>query len=390
MFLLAQTSTVTSSSLVQQIHNFIPLDKILATANQITPAFVLVGVGLMAIGYLMNLMKHDLPFRPTVKFILLMAVTAGSPWVLGIVESIATGLVNVVGASNPALNWLIVNNPGETDLALNFGQPYQVIGQYLHGQSANAPGFFQMGAWANYLIRLLFAAIASGFAVLAVTVMEVMLVIQKLILVFGRPLMPLAIGALFIPAAKQAGETFLKFTVSACVWPIGWALLHTGTMAGLRTLHPPDWNASFGTLLAAVLQLALICLWMVWVAARSPKLITRAISSGAHLVAEAIGGAAGSASSHAGNVVKAGATAGGAALGIPGGAAGIAAGAYLGSAAGGALSAPIGSAIQGIEGVNAAHGANEGRQAVPSSKSRALADQAVKGLGLLSKAPKKT
>lgn len=349
----------------------LPISQFATLTSQIMPAFVAVAFVMLLAGYTMQLAADGEPFRITGRLTILFLALASSLWWIQLGQQIANGLVSAVGSLAPSLNWLIVSNPSDASLALNLSQPYQVIGQYVTGTWGQTPGFLDLPKWADYLWRSAFISAAGVVAVVTVFIMEVMLVLQKLILLGSRPFVPIFVAGLLLPSVQASSQNFFKILCAILCWPVGWALAHLFTMGLLQKLSPPLWDASPGTLFLEVCQLGLICLWMVIATVVAPAAMTMTVVGGGNFAARVMGATASAAGQHASNVIRSGATIAGAAAGVAGGPAGVAAGATIGSFVGGVAASPISSATQSAEGVGGE------RQPVPNSQSAAAADAAV-------------
>jgi hypothetical protein len=370
MTFLAQTSP---SGGVAAWLDALPLSQFATLTSQVMPAFVAVAVVMLLAGYTMQLAADGEPFRITGRLAVLFLALASSLWWVQLGQQIANGLVSAVGTLAPSLNWLIVSNPGDASLALNFSQPYAVIGQYVTGTWGNRPAFLDLPKWSDYLWRSLFISAAGFVAVVTVFIMEVMLVLQKLILLGSRPFVPLFVAGLLLPSVQASSQNFLKILCAILCWPVGWALAHLFTMSLLQKLSPPLWDASPGTLFLEVCQLGLICLWMVVATVVAPAAMTLTVVGGGNFAARVMGATSSAAGQHASNVIRSGATVAGAAAGVAGGPVGVAAGAAVGGFLGGMAAGPISSATQSAEGA----GGERERHPVPNSRSAAAADAAV-------------
>jgi hypothetical protein len=357
---------------IQQFLNaLVPIAQIEQIVSQVLPGFVLVGAMIVYIGFIMGTLESEHALSPITRAIVLMACMAASPWFLGIAESIANGLVAVIGGAVPSMNFLVVNNPNNSSLAMDFSKPFATLGQYVTGTIGTTPGLMQLDKWPDYIMRSLVIGAAGIVAAFTVVVMEVMLILQKLILVLSGPLIPLWIACLGLPAAKGSAQNFLKFVCGTVAWPLGWAIVSIGTMAGLQNLQPPSWAADLPQLLLAFIALGVVCLWMIAGTVGAPFLISKMVTSGTNFAASLATGFASTLGQHAERGVRTGSAVGGALAGSLMGPAGAAIGALAGEHAGRALSLPLSSITHSADGVN------EGRQPVSSSKSRGVADAAI-------------
>jgi hypothetical protein len=200
------------------------------------------------------------------------------------------------------------------------------------------------------------------------------LILQKLILVCGRPLLPIFIASLSLRAAQGSSQNFLKAVVGVTCWPIGWAIVHVGTMAALGFLKTPSWNAGLGELILTGIVLGIICLWMAVGTIGAPFWIARTVTRGTNFASDMIGNFASAAGQHAARGVERGGAVAGAVAGSLGGPSGAAVGASLGSGVGSTAGSLVTSATQSAEGVNG------GRYAIPSSRSAGIADMAISGI----------
>jgi hypothetical protein len=356
----------------QWLNTLVPMAQIVQVVNQVLPAFVIVSAMILVIGYYIGLVSSDSVFPPLTKLIMLFICIAGSPWMIGIAQQIANALVGVVASAIPNMGWLVVNNPNDATLSMDFSKPFQILSQFVAGKTGPAPGPWELNKWADYITRALFIFVTAGVACITVFIMQAMLIIQKLILVFSKLLVPIFIACLSLPSAEGSGQNFLKSIAGVMCWPVGWAIVHIATMAGLQALQPPSFNAQLGELLLSFGALAVVCLWMVVGTIGAPKLIANAVISGTNFATGMVGGFASAAGQHAARGLKAGGAVTGALVGgAHAGPAGAAAGASWGSKAGGALALPLNSATESAEGVN------EGRRPIPSSRSAAVADAAI-------------
>jgi hypothetical protein len=357
----------------QWLNTLVPMSQIVQIVNQVLPAFVLVAVMILAIGYLMSIGAAESVFAPSGRLIMLLACMAGAPWMLGIAQQIANALVGAVTGAVPNMGWIQVNKSNGASLSMDFSEPFGIISQYIAGKTGPAPqGWWELNKWADYLTRALFIMFTGFVALFTVFIMQAMLVIQKLIMVFSKVLLPIFIACLNLPAARAAGETFLTSIAGVVCWPVGWAIVHIGTMAGLQALQPPSLNAQLGELLLSFGAFAVVCLWAVVGTIGAPYLIAKTVTSGANFAQYMVGGFASTAGQHVSRTLPAGGAVTGAAVGgLAGGPAGAAAGANAGAQAGSILATPITSATESAEGVN------EGRRPIPSSRSAAVADAAI-------------
>jgi len=361
-------------TIAQWLNALIPMPQIVGIVNQVLIAFVLVAVMVLVIGYYIGLIGSETVFAPSVRLIALFACIAGAPWMLGIGQRIANALVGAVAGADPALNWLVVNNPGDASLALDFDKPFGIISQYVGGKLAATPSFsvWELNKWADYLMRAIFILLTGLVACVTVFIMQAMLVIQKLIMVFSKLLVPIWIACLSLPSAQGSAQNFLKSVFGVMCWPVGWAIVHVGTIAALQALQPPSINAPLGELILGFATLSVVCLWPVVGTIGAPWMIANMVTSGTNFAQSMVGAFSSALGQHASRALQAGGSVTGAlAGGVMAGPTGVPVGASLGGKTSGALALPLGSATESAEGIN------EGRRAIPSSRSAGVADAAI-------------
>jgi hypothetical protein len=149
------------------------------------------------------------------------------------------------------------------------------------------------------------------------------------------------------------------------------AIVHVGTMAALQALQPPSINASLGELILGFATLSVVCLWPVVGTIGAPWMIANMVTSGTNFAQSMVGAFSSAAGQHASRGLHSGGAVTGALVGALAGPEGAVAGASFGGKAGGALALPLTSASESAEGVN------EGRRAIPSSRSARVADAAI-------------
>ena len=360
----------------QWLNTILPIPQIVDIVGRVLPAFVFVAVMLLLIGYCIKLVGSETVFAPSVSLIVLFVCMAGAPWMVAIGQRIANGIVSVVGDAVPGMAWLTVgNNPAESSLAMDFTQPFAILAQYVGGKlTDNAPSAmpWDMYKWPDYIMRVVFILLTGLVACSTVFIMQVMLIIQKLILVASKLLVPVWIGALNLPVTNGSAKTFLKFVAGVMCWPVGWAFVHIGTMVAFQKLQPPSMNASLGELVLAFTALCFACLWPIVGTVGAPFLIAKMVTSGSSFAHDIIANFASVAGQHAQRGVQSGARVTGVLVGAGlGGAPGAALGASLGAGAGETMSLPLSSVTQSAEGLR------EGRQPVSTSRSRGAADAAI-------------
>jgi hypothetical protein len=276
----------------QWLNILVPIQQIVQIVEKVLPAFILVAVMIAVIGYQMSLIRADSVFAPTSKLIIILACIAGAPWMLGIAQDIVKDLVGAVADASPNMGWIRVNSPNNASLSMDFSKPFGIMSQYIAGKTGPPPqaDLFHLDKWADYLTRAFFILLTAGVACFTVFIMQAMLVIQKLIMVFSKPLLPIFIACLNLPATRASGETFLTSIAGVMCWPVGWAIVHIGTMAAFQALSPPSLTTPLGELLLAFGVFAVVCLWPVVGTIGAPCLIAMTVTSGANFAQSMVGG----------------------------------------------------------------------------------------------------
>jgi hypothetical protein len=376
------------TSITQWISNLIPLSTLSSLVGQIMPAFLAVGVMIVGFGTIIAVQKAQDPGTGKLaiaKAVVLIAAMGCSIWWLELLQSMVNGVVAVIGASSPEIQQLSVTDPTTGGATLNFGQIFQKLSQFLVGNTnalAANPGL-NIGAWSDYIMRLVLIMLISLVAGFTTFVMDVMLIIQKLIMILSRPFVPVFFGCLALDATRSNAYNFFKQIIGVMAWPIGWALVNVGTVAALQNLQPPNWLGDLGGLIMSLTTLAVVCLWMIVGTISAPKFISWCLTTGGNFAA----GMVGQVSSSGMQMIKDGASAGGkiggATIGgMLGGASGAALGAQLGGAGAGVAMTPLGGMQQSID------GGTKSSPTAPSERSVAAADAAVAAIVLKNKGSK--
>jgi hypothetical protein len=302
----------------------------------------------------------------------MVLVVLGSTLCLNSARQIANQLVLGIGNVFPAqLNWLVVNNGGMA--TMDYTKPFKTIGAFIGGSFTQTPNNpIDWGAWSQYIVRCGMITFCGVVATVTVFIMEGLLLIQQAIVAISGPLVPMFVGCLMLPVAHGTAVSFFRNVAGVLMWPVGWAIGHIATVSMLMNLRPPNWAAGLEEIIAAGFALGLVCLCMLAVTTMAPGLIYLTVTKGANFAQHLVGGFASALGQHAGRGAQGAGAVGGALAGAMGGPAGALAGAQIGANIGGAMAMPI-NAMTG-----AAEMMNGGRHVISSSKSRALADAAVK------------
>jgi hypothetical protein len=365
---------MTNINIQTWLNQMLPIPQLVQITGQVLIYFIMASSIIVVAGCWMTMSQTDEIKGTVFRTGVIVACIASSPWFLTLTEQIANTLVGAIATADPALNWLIVNNPpGNSALAMDYSKPFAVIGQYVGGTFANTGGmqWWEVGKEFDYLSRGAVIGFCGFVACWTVLIMQLLLILQKLILVVSGPLMPVFVASLLLPATHGSGVNFLKQLVGVACWPIGWAIVHIGTMAFLQTLHPPAWTAGLGELILAGIGLSFICLYMVLGTIAAPGLIVLTVIGGSNFANHLMAGVASAAGQHASRGLKSGGAVTGALIGSAAGPGGAATGAAIGAQVGGMAAAPVTAATEAADGVNG------GRRAVPSSRSAGFADAAI-------------
>src|SRR5690348_14542681 len=100
MFFLAQTQTASANDFLHQLHAFVPFDAIVKILSDVMPAFFFTAAFCWVIGYVMSLAQDETGQKTTGVGVLIFIAMAASPWLISIVQSVVTGLVNAIGNAN--------------------------------------------------------------------------------------------------------------------------------------------------------------------------------------------------------------------------------------------------------------------------------------------------
>jgi hypothetical protein len=366
-----------SQTIQSCLNALVPIDTISSIINQIQIVFLYIAGALLFIGLALLTVRTD-SMRATARIIILYAVIAAAPWFITLLQDISSGVVHCITSVDSNMNWIVVPNSNSDSWSLNYTQPYKQLAQYMAGRSLNPTGsildVFNPAKWGNYLVNGVLMTIAGISATITIFIMQVTLILQKLILLGSKILLPVFISMLPLGASEGAAQNFIKHVIGVIFWPVGWALVHIGTMAMLTQLHPPNWEGipPF-QLTLSIIPLLVVCLWMIVGTVVAPIFIARSLTNGSNFShdllsknADTLGGMAKKASQQLGGTL----------LGALGSIAGPK-GAAVGYLAGGAMGEKVGSTLQ--SGANQMVGSN-GQHATPSSTSTSAADKAVAAL----------
>jgi type IV secretion system protein TrbL len=195
------------------------------------------------------------------------------------------------------------------------------------------------------------------------------LIVQRIIILMSGPIMPLAIGALFLPAAQESARNILKGIVGVICWPIGWGIASIGWMATLKLLQAPTWGSNPGSIMAILMPFFVVCIWMSVSTIGAPAIISASVTRGTNAVASIVGAAASVAAYQAANTIRGASMIAGAASGKS--PAGVDAGAKSGGNLGSIIGFPMSAVGQSMGGFGGSG------HAAPSNYSQSVADAAI-------------
>lgn len=358
-----------NQNIQQLLTQFFPLQQFGQLVGQALPWFMGVAIFILWVAMQLQAVTND-PLVVIQRGTIAAACMVLSPLFLFYAEQTVEGLVHAIGNIAPQLNWLIVNNPGNGALIMDFTKPFSVLGKYVGGSfvQANNAAVWDVAKQFEYGVRTFLISVAGGFAAFTVFIMEIMLIIQKLVMIGSSLLMPLMIACLLLPSGHGSAINFIKNLIGVVCWPVSWAIIHIATMALLQTMHSPSWTAPLGELALSVGYLVFVCLMLLAATLSGPIYFHRFVVRGENFAQHLVGDMAGAAGKHISHGAESAGKVTGGAVGAIGGPAGVALGASIGGGFGGATAAPFASAT------DAAQGINSGRRAIPSSRSNAAAN----------------
>ena len=351
--------------------------------------FALVGFFLLCIGYMMAITRHETLFDALGRFILLAAAIGAAPWFLAVTQDIVSSLVNAIGQLAGG-SWEVTPNASNNQLAMNWTAPYKQLGAFVTGHFPDIAGtqWWEFGKWFTYAVQEILIVATSLVGGMTIMIMQLVLIVQRIIILMSGPIMPLAIGALFIPAAQGSAQNILKGIVGVICWPLGWGIASIGWMAGLKLLQGPTWGSNPGSIMVVLVPFLLVCLWMALSAVGAPAIISASVTQGTNAVAGMVGASASVAAYQAAGALRGASSIIGAGIGARGGGSGVESGARMGSDAGSVLAAPLMGASASMRqlGGSGQDGSRQDGSRGATDVSRAYADRAIAAIKNKSKA----
>jgi hypothetical protein len=361
-----------NESIQQFIDMFFPLPEIAQMVNSALPYFVIVGVVLLLIGYVMMIARSEDILVPSGRMMLLFLALLMTPLMFTVAEAIVNGLVSAIANVVPGAGWMVVNNPGQTTLTMNYAQPFATIAGWIKGNFAPPTGvqWWQIDKWGDYLMRVGTLSVVAWMAAGAEFVMEGLLVIQKVLLLGSQLFAPLFVGALALRGSQGAAEWFFRNVIGLMAWPLGWAVAHLGTLAAIQHIQGITWTDTIADLVFSAVELGLVFLWLILATILAPVAIHRTLASGSNFAVELGSQFFGKLGADVAGAAKSAGGVAGALAGSTLGPDGASAGGLLGGEAANALSFG-GSAIS-----QAVRNFSDGAP-LPSVRSAAVADAAI-------------
>ena len=168
----------------------------------------------------MAIHRHETPYEPLGRFILLAAAIGAAPWFLAITQDIVTGLVNAIG-SLAGGSWEVTPN-SNGGLAMNWTSPYKQLGTFVAGNFPDVSGtqWWEFGKWFTYAVQEILIVATAAFATVTIIIMQLILIVQRIIILMSGPIMPLAIAALFLPAAQGSAQKFSRESLALFAGPL--------------------------------------------------------------------------------------------------------------------------------------------------------------------------
>jgi len=81
-----------NTTIQQWLNTLVPLPQILGIVQSVLPAFVLVAIMILVMGYYMKLIGSETVLGPSSTLIVLLAAIAGSPWLFSLANRSRTAL----------------------------------------------------------------------------------------------------------------------------------------------------------------------------------------------------------------------------------------------------------------------------------------------------------
>jgi len=453
--------------IINWLPQFVPLSQINAIVTACTPTFQLIAILLLVLGAVQEIPKHQAEgvFMVIARAVVICAFIAYAPsWMyfgevfaqnlssticsstqsatgggsgfIGVANTLS-GVASVVTQPSLANTPILTNNPGSLastsqgelmyDYSGLFEQLSNTVNLVSAGYSAvsqNNEPLWEKIVWGSSplndiydlfsgksvgsspipdVLGILFGYATVLLAAFSAFILEMLLLIQKAIVILSRLFMPAFLALLgWQGPTRFLGVNYIQSVIGVMSWPIGWSIVYMGAMAGITNVQTSlSQGVSSGSLdgIALFVNIALICLWISTGAVIAPMLMTRVVTAGGNFGAGMVGAVSGKALGMGGAMVGAAAggagTAAGAAIGAAvGGPPGAIMGASMGSSIGGGLgnavsSQTFGNAQNAVAQATGADGGGGGG-ATPSRASSYAGMAALQGIAQMNQAPPPT
>jgi hypothetical protein len=126
----------------------------------------------------------------------------------------------------------------------------------------------------------------------------IVLLLQKLLLLFNSIFLPVMIAMLGIGALSSMGSRYILGMFGVCAWPIGWGVVNAGTVAMITSVvaklnTATDMNSLMSYLWAVAILMVIPC-WVVFGYLFAPLAIQKMVTTGAGAAQGILGAAAAS------------------------------------------------------------------------------------------------
>jgi len=228
-------------------------------------------------------------------------------------------------------------------------------------------GIFDPLAWAQWAMQIIGLYLMVGVSIVMYVLFWLGFQVQIIAIYLGSAAAPIFLGMIVFEQTKDTAIKYHIGLLSVCFWPLGWglgmlfaeAMLTSGipqaaTVAAfiLGPLMLEPTTASIVTIGATIIMLLIIIVWLFVTLFAAPKIVSKAITTGAQIGMGLISAGASTAAGVASGGIQAASgaamMAGGAALSATG--AGAAVGAPMMAAGAGSMGSGIGSATKAATG----------------------------------------
>lgn len=159
-------------------------------------------------------------------------------------------------------------------------------------------GIFDPIAWAQYFLKIIGLYLMVGISIIMYALFWLGFQVQKIAIYLGSACAPIFMAMLVFEQTKDTGVKYHIGLISVCFWPLGWGLGMVFTEAMMTDILP---QASaiciiiFGPLMAeptcntvitvgaVIIILLIIIVWLIVVLFAAPKIVSKAITTGANI-----------------------------------------------------------------------------------------------------------